>query len=97
MKKWLGLVAAAVVLQAGMPSAQAARTSATMEVSFRVVESCAIRTGADASAQDAEVHCQYQTPYRLQPGAQATPAAGAPSRSERPADADAPAALTVWF
>ena len=97
MKKWLGLVAAAMALQAGTPAAQAARTAATMDVSFRIVESCEIRTGAGASAQDAEVRCQYQTPYQLQSGAhQAAPAAGA-SRTERPLDTDAPAALTIWF
>lgn len=95
MKKWLGVAMAAMALQAGMPAAQAARASASMDVSFRVVETCAIRTAA--TGQDAEVRCQYQTPYQVQARAQAPGAAEAPRRAERPADADAPAALTIWF
>jgi hypothetical protein len=101
MKKWLCVMA--VALQALAPAAHAARASASFDVAFRVQESCAIRTtapsGADApapSSDDAEVRCEHQTPYRvLVADTSASPAA--PRRAERPHDADAPAALTVWF
>jgi hypothetical protein len=92
MQRWLKVVTAALALAAAMPAAQAGRAAATMEVSFRIVEACTVRT-TQASGQDAEVRCQYQTPYQLQTGQ----AAQAPRRNERPLDTDAPAALTVWF
>lgn len=106
MKKWL-CVTAAVALQALAPASQAARASASFDVAFRVVESCAIRSapvaaGESAAAKDAgqdtEVRCAHQTPYRVQAADAVSSAnATAPRRTERPADADAPAALTVWF
>jgi hypothetical protein len=67
MQRWLKVVTAALALAAAMPAAQAGRAAATMEVSFRIVEACTVRT-SQASGQDAEVRCQYQTPYQLQTG-----------------------------
>ncbi|WP_296949597.1 hypothetical protein [uncultured Massilia sp.] len=108
MKTWRYVMAAAMALQTLAPAAHAARASATFDVTFRVQESCAIRTAppADAaagqarsvpSARDAEVRCQYRTPYQVQDGAAAPTSATAPHRTEPARDADAPAALTVWF
>jgi hypothetical protein len=85
-------VAAVLALAAAMPAAQAVRATATMEVSFRIVEACTVRT-SQASGQDFDIRCQYQTPYRVQAGNDT----GALRRNERPLDTDAPAALTVWF
>lgn len=95
MKRWLKAMAAVLALAAAMPAAQAVRASATMEIGFRIVEACTVRS-SQASDQDFDVRCQYRTPYRIQAGSDST-AAGAPRRTERPLDHDAPAALTVWF
>jgi hypothetical protein len=87
--------AMATLVLASMPVAEAATVSATMEVSFRVTEACAISTGASPSDQAAQVRCAYQTPYRIV-RADSAPAV-APQRTDRAADANAPAAVTITF
>nr|WP_314543980.1 hypothetical protein [uncultured Massilia sp.] len=98
-KWWAGAMAAMALAMA--PGAGAATHSATMEVTFRIQEACSIRSGSAAAGKDAEVDCQYRTPYQIVPtdGAASSSAAAStvPHRTEQPADTDAPAALTVCF
>jgi hypothetical protein len=100
MNKWLAGALAAMAL-AMTPASFAATHSATMEVTFRIQESCAIRTGTTPEGSDAQVSCQHQTPYRIvrndASAGSASASATAARRSEQPTDADAPAALTVFF
>ncbi|MDN4053862.1 hypothetical protein QPK32_12310 [Massilia sp. YIM B02763] len=100
MNKWMAAAMAAMAM-ASAPTAGAATQSATMEVTFRIQEACAIRSGSAAPGLDAQVSCQYRTPYRIVPndGAAASSSASStePRRAEKPADTGAPAALTVFF
>lgn len=98
MNKWLAGALAAMAL-AMTPASFAATHSATMEVTFRIQESCAIRTGTTPAGSDAQVSCQHQTPYRIvrNDASAGSASATAARRSEQPTDTDAPAALTVFF
>jgi hypothetical protein len=98
MNKWWAAAMTVAVL-AVAPAAGASTHSATMDVTFRIQEACAIRSAAAADGQDAQVECQHRTPYRIvQNGAAASStASNVPRRTERPSDADAPADVTVWF
>lgn len=97
MNKWWAGAMAAMAL-ATAPAAGAATHSATMEVTFRIQEACSIRSGSAATGKEAEVDCQYRTPYQIVPNDGAAAAStAAPRRTDKPADADAPAALTVCF
>jgi len=89
--KWLCIMVLGA--QAWCATAHAAGTStasATMEVSFRVLESCAIRAARDTAAT--QVACAYSTPYRIE--RQPASAAGndGPSTSEQ-----APGIVVVSF
>jgi hypothetical protein len=103
-KWWAGAMAATALAMA--PGAGAATHSATLEVTFRIQEACSIRSGSAAAGKDAEVDCQYRTPYQIVPtdsasssysGSSSSAASTAPRRTEQPVDSDAPAALTVCF
>jgi len=105
MNKWLAAAVAAMAV-ANAPAACAATHSASMEVSFRIQEACSIRSGSGSGApgQDAQVSCQYRTPYQIVPNDAATTAAAssslsatAPRRAESPAETDAPAVVTICF
>lgn len=100
MNKWMAAAMAAMAM-ASAPAAGAATQSATMEVTFRIQDACSIRSGSAAPGQDAQVSCQYRTPYRIVPNngaaASSSPTSPAPRSTEKPADTDAPAALTVFF
>lgn len=99
MNKWWAGAMAAMAL-ATAPAAGAATHSVTMEVTFRIQEACSIRSGSAAAGKDAEVDCQYRTPYQIVPNDSAASSSAlstAPRRTDKPADADAPATLTVCF
>lgn len=69
----------AVLLLIALPltaSASGKRSSAQMEVSFTVVESCTVRMGSD----EPDVKCQFDTPYLKQLPARASGAAAAAAK-----------------
>lgn len=102
MNKWLAAAVAAMAV-ANAPAACASTHSASMEVSFRIQEACSILSGSAALGQDAQVSCQYRTPYQIVPhdagaaAASSSLSAAAPRRAEPPASTDAPAVVTICF
>lgn len=72
----------AVLLLIALPltaSAAGKRSSAQMEVSFTVVESCTVRMGSD----EPDVKCQFDTPYLKQLRARASGAAAAAAAAKK--------------
>lgn len=95
--KWLLVMALGLQTWITMSCAAGISTSATMEVSLRIVETCAIHAGEASNAQGAQVDCAHGSPYLVSsPAASQTPTP-APVTERHEATESAPAVVTVAF
>lgn len=95
-KTWTCTWMATLLAWAPLSHAAGNTTSASMEVSFRIVESCAIQSDAD-TAHDTRVNCAHGSPYELVAQA-AQPTASSSTTAQHADSADAQAqVLTVAF
>jgi hypothetical protein len=91
--KWLCAVALGLQAWASMSCAAGIASSASMEVSMRIVETCAIHASA-TEADSAQVSCVHGTPYQV---TAAAVQAAAPLTEHHDATATTPEVVTVAF
>lgn len=95
--KWMCAVALGLQAWSTMSCATGLISTASMEVSMRIVESCAVQATLSATDKGAQVSCQHGSPYLvIAPAASQTPTP-APVTQTRPATDTAPAVVTVTF
>jgi hypothetical protein len=97
--KWMCAVALSLQAWSGMSCAAGLISTASMEVSLRIVESCAVRVAVNGADGTAQVSCEHGAPFLVSQhaAAPATPPAPAPVTEQHAATATAPAVLTVAF
>lgn len=95
--KWMCAVALGLQAWSSMSCASGLISSASMEVSMRIVESCAVQASLSGTDKGAQVSCQHGSPYLVVAPAASQTSTPAPVTETHPASETAPAVLTVTF
>lgn len=103
--KWMCAVALSLQAWSGMSCAAGLISTASMEVSLRIVESCAVHVSVNGADGSAQVSCEHGSPYLVTEKAASRAASQAaiqaatptPVTEQHAATAATPAVLTVAF